>query len=90
MSDEGKLEAIAKVRGKNNALNEMIKMVLEKNDESTEVVHLFHVAAEETAKGVAEKLMAGGVKKVHIYQLGPSISAHVGVGTIGALFHSEK
>ncbi|MBR4880235.1 MAG: DegV family protein [Clostridia bacterium] len=90
MSDEGKLETIAKVRGKNNALNEFVKMVLDKNDESTDTVYLFHVAAEETANNVAEKLMAGGVKKVHIYQLGPSISAHLGTGAFGALFHSEK
>ncbi len=90
MSDEGKLEAIAKVRGRQNAINEMVNMVLEKKDETTDIVHIFHVGAPDTAEAVAEKLTAGGIKKVHIYQMGPCIAAHVGVGGFGALFHSEK
>ena len=90
MSDEGKLEAIAKVRGKHNAINEVAGMVLEKKDETTDIVHVFHVGAPDTADAVAEKLRAGGINKVHIYQLGPCISAHVGAGGFGAIFHSKK
>ena len=90
MSDEGKLEAVAKVRGKHNAISEVAGMVLEKKDETTDIVHVFHVGAPDTADAVAEKLRAGGINKVHIYQLGPCISAHVGAGGFGAIFHSEK
>ncbi|MBQ7094424.1 MAG: DegV family protein [Clostridia bacterium] len=90
MSKEGKLEAIGKVRGRNNAINEIVKMALEKYGEGSGVVHILHVGCEDAGKQVEQKLLDGGVKETHLYQLGPAISAHLGIGSVGVLMRAGK
>ncbi len=90
MSKEGKLEAVGKVRGRHNAINEIVKMALEKYGEGSGVVHILHVGCEDAGKQVEQKLLDGGVKETHLYQLGPAISAHLGIGSVGVLIRDGR
>lgn len=90
VSDDGKLEAIGKVRGRHAALDKIVDMSLEKIDETSSTVYICNSDCKDDADYIAEKLKAAGVKETVIYTLGPDISVHVGVGTVGIIFHSEK
>ena len=90
MSDDGKLIPIGKVRGMHKALDEIVRMSLEKIDDSTDKVYVANVGCRENAEYAVKALEEKGVRNVVMFDLGPVISSHVGCGTVGIIFHSEK
>lgn len=90
MSDEGLLVPIAKIRGRQHALEELVRMALEKIDGSSTVIYIPNVGCTEEAEKVANMLREKVSAPVEVYSLGPAISTHTGIGTIGIVFHSEQ
>ena len=90
MSDDGKLIPIAKIRGRHHALDEIVKMALDKIDASSKEVFVVDVGNLEDSMYVKKQLENNGIKNITLYTLGPVIATHVGIGTVGILFHSDK
>ncbi len=88
VDDEGHLINVAKVRGRKNSLDAIVKHMEESAiDPGAQVVFISHGDCLDDAlyieKQVKEKL---GVKKVFINQIGPVIGAHSGPGTVALFF----
>ncbi len=94
INDEGKLVPLEKVRGRKKSLSVMIDRMEEQIGAFKEKQILpcvIHGDCGEEAKAVAQMMKDRfGFEQVHIAQIGPSIGAHSGPGTIGLLFMGEK
>lgn len=94
INDEGKLVPLEKVRGRKKSLSVMVDRMEEQLGAFKEKQILpcvIHGDCEEEAKAVAQMMKDRfGFEQVHIAQIGPSIGAHSGPGTIGLLFMGEK
>lgn len=90
VSDEGKLIAKAKVRGRKNALLALAKHFADEVYAPTQQVYISHGDDIEAAKFVRDTIMKEyGATNVIIGDVGPVIGAHSGPGTI-ALFYMGK
>lgn len=90
VSDEGKLIAKAKVRGRKNALLALAKHFADEVYDPTQQVYISHGDDIEAAKFVRDTIMKEyGATNVIIGDVGPVIGAHSGPGTI-ALFYMGK
>lgn len=90
VSDEGKLIAKAKVRGRKNALLALAKHFADEVNDPTQQVYISHGDDIEAAKFVRDTIMQEyGATNVTIGDIGPVIGAHSGPGTI-ALFYMGK
>lgn len=96
VNDEGRLVALAKVRGHKKALQTLVDNMKEKVGsfvDKQEFVGIIHGDCEEEAK-----LLAAMIKdefgipedKFLIEPIGPSIGAHSGPGTLGVAFLGER
>lgn len=86
VSDEGKLVAVQKVRGRKNALVELAKRYDAECTDKTATVFIAHGDAMEAAETLKGALLQYGAKHIVIGEIGPVIGAHAGPGTI-ALFY---
>lgn len=87
-SNDGMVEAFAKVRGLKKAISKMVDFIEEKIDKpEDEVVYVLHADALEnaelTAKMIEERVSP---KEVRIAEVGPVITCHAGVGVFGVYF----
>lgn len=90
VSNEGKLIAKAKVRGRKNALLALAKHFADEVYDPTQQVYISHGDDIEAAQFVRDTLMQEyGATNVTIGDIGPVIGAHSGPGTI-ALFYMGK
>lgn len=94
INDEGKLVPLEKVRGRKKSLSVLIDHMAEQigslKDQQI-LPAVIHGDCEEDANAVAQMMKDRfGFEKVHVAQIGPSIGAHSGPGTIGVLFMGEK
>lgn len=81
---EGKLEAVAKIRGKKKGLKEMIQLTL--TDIAQPKVALAYTGDRAVAEAVREELLTDPrVQEVEISPLGPVIATHTGVGVIAVV-----
>lgn len=93
ITEEGKLLALTKVRGRNKSISTMVSLMEERlgdlKDKQT-VIGILHGDCEEDAlrlkQSVEEKF---GYDNFIIAPIGPSIGAHTGPGTIGVCFLGE-
>jgi DegV family protein with EDD domain len=88
VNDEGKLETVAKARGRKAALTTLVDKVVETaiNPEE-QTMFISHSACREDAESVAAEVKARcGVKEVVISDIGPVIGSHTGVGCIAMCF----
>ena len=91
VNEEGKLETIGKVRGRKNALKELVdKMKANASLEELNYAFISHSACLEDAEYV-EKLVKEAYPdiKVVISSIGPVIGAHTGPGTIALCYHGN-
>jgi len=91
MSEEGKLSAIGKARGKKQALTEIVnKMEKAVGKTPNDFFTVCHADAIEDAEFVA-KLMSErfGIKDYLINYIGPVIGSHTGCGTIAIFLMAE-
>ena len=90
VDNEGKLTAIGKVRGRKKALQELVKLMDEKIGSfgaGCDTIFISHGDCEQDAKYVAEKVKEKyNIKNIIINQVGATIGAHSGPGTMALFF----
>lgn len=92
VSEEGKLEAVEKIKGRKKSLKNLVEKVKEHIVNSAEqVIFISHADAledaEEVKKGIMEHCQ---VKDVWIGSIGAAVGSHAGPGTIAVFFMGEK
>lgn len=84
LNAEGKLEAIAKIRGRKKGIKEMLNLTLDNLDHSTVMVaYTGDLEAAEVIK--ATLLEDSRVSDVLLTELGPIIATHTGTGVLAIL-----
>lgn len=90
VDNEGKLTAIGKVRGRKKALQELVKLMDEKIGSfgaGCDTIFISHGDCEQDAQYVAEKVKEKyNIKNIIINQVGSTIGAHSGPGTMALFF----
>ncbi|MGI8256930.1 DegV family protein [Blautia difficilis] len=90
VDNEGKLTAIGKVRGRKKALQELIKLMDEKIGSfgaDCDTIFISHGDCEQDAQYVAAKVKEKyNIKNIIINQVGATIGAHSGPGTMALFF----
>lgn len=94
INDEGKLVPLEKVRGRKKSLAVLVDHMEEQIGSFRDrqiMPSVIHGDCEEDANAVAQMIKERfGFESVHVAQIGPSIGAHSGPGTIGVMFMGEK
>ena len=81
---DGRLDSVAKVRGKKKAQTEVVRMTLEDIADPRVVIAYAGADSQEVAQTLKDQLLASEqVNEVLILPLGPVISTHTGPGTLG-------
>ena len=90
VDNEGKLTAIGKVRGRKKALQELVKLMDEKIGSfgaDCDTIFISHGDCEQDAQYVAAKVKEKyDIKNIIINQVGATIGAHSGPGTMALFF----
>ncbi len=94
VDNDGKLTAIGKVRGRKKSLQELVKLMDEKigsYHDSCDTIFISHGDCEDEADYVAEKIKEKyQIKTVIINQVGATIGAHSGPGTMALFFVGDE
>ena len=92
MDDNGKLESLAKCRGRKAALNYLLDRMAESFDpEIDDTVFIGHGDCPEDAEYLANKVRERfGVKNVYINYIGAVIGSHTGPGVAVLFFYGKK
>ena len=89
LNQEGKIDALEKVRTKKKALQRLMDLAVEKADGKKAHVGIIHAQApaeaEVVQKALSERINAA---EMDIYELSPVIGTHVGPGTLGIALHT--
>ena len=84
VKSDGRLDSVAKVRGKKKAHAEVVRMTLEGISDPRVVIAYAGLDSQEVAQTLKDQLLASEqVNEVLILPLGPVISTHTGPGTLG-------
>lgn len=91
-SREGKLESVAKVRGRKKALAYIIEQSLANLDDPEEApCVVLHSACREEAERVRDALLEKEPRlDIHVENIGPVIGAHTGPGAIAVCFLGKE
>ena len=92
VDDNGKLESLAKCRGRKAALNYLLDRMAESYDpEIGDTVFIGHGDCPEDAEYLANKVRERfGVKHVYINYIGAVVGAHTGPGVATVFFYGKK
>ena len=94
VDNDGKLTAIGKVRGRKKSLQELVKLMDEKigsYHDICQTIFIRHGDCEDEANYVAEKVKEKyQIETVIINQVGATIGAHSGPGTMALFFVGDK
>ncbi|HEM4767575.1 TPA: DegV family protein [Streptococcus suis] len=89
LNAEGKLEAIAKIRGRKKGIKEMLNLTLDNLDHST--VMVAYTGDIEAAEAIKATLLEDSrVTDVFLTELGPIIATHTGTGVLAILSINKK
>ncbi|MBY5026350.1 DegV family protein [Streptococcus suis] len=89
LNAEGKLEAIAKIRGSKKGIKEMLNLTLDNLDHST--VMVAYTGDIEAAEAIKATLLEDSrVTDVLLTELGPIIATHTGTGALAILSINKK
>jgi DegV family protein with EDD domain len=84
LDDQGKIDALEKVRTKGKATARLIKLAVEQADGRPVNVSVMHANAIEEVKNLRDQLLEQlDCAQIEIYDISPGIGVHVGPGTIG-------
>ena len=90
VDNEGHLVPLLKLRGRNKALMSLIDDMSKKMgsfEDENDVIFISHADSLDDAKIVADEIIKSfGQKKIMINNIGPTIGAHSGPGTIAIFF----
>ncbi|QZY55901.1 DegV family protein [Crassaminicella profunda] len=88
---DGKTHMLRKVRTKKKALKEMIDLFLEDiRDHGLGEVMVHHIHCEEEAIKFANSLSEKVGESIGIASIGPVIGTHVGPGSLGIVYYTQK
>ena len=92
VSEKGKLEPIAKARGRKIALNRMVERVVQTiENPADQLIYISHGDCLDEALYVKEQLLKQiDVKEVLINFIGPVIGAHSGLGTLAIFYRGNE
>ena len=92
VDDNGRLESLAKCRGRKAALNYLLDRMAESFDpEIDDTVFIGHGDCMEDAKYLEQKVRERfGVQNVHINYIGAVVGAHTGTGVAVLFFYGKK
>lgn len=84
VDDNGKLVPVAKVRGRKQALDTLVKLILERAEGvENDIVAISHADCMEDAEYIKNQIQEKtGIEKFIIYSIGPVIGVHSGPSTI--------
>ncbi|MEE3746054.1 DegV family protein [Streptococcus suis] len=89
LNAEGKLEVIAKIRGRKKGIKEMLNLTLDNLDHST--VMVAYTGDIEAAEAIKATLLEDSrVTDVLLTELGPIIATHTGTGVLAILSINKK
>jgi DegV family protein with EDD domain len=90
LNNQGKIDALDRVRTKRKATARLISLAIEKADGKSAQIGIFHANAPDEADQIQEQLISQiDCKQLGIYNLSPVIGAHVGPGTVGIGIYPE-
>ena len=89
---EGKLNSVAKLRGRKKAINYLLDQAVENIvDPKESMIIVLHADAREEADKIRTQLMTRLPEaEVRIYPVGPVIGAHCGPGTLAICFIGKE
>ena len=88
LDEQGKIDALEKVRTKRKAIERLIQLAVEQADGKPVNVGVMHANAIKEANNLQEKLLEQlDCKQIGIYDISPVIGVHVGPGTVGLAIH---
>jgi len=88
--NEGKIDALERVRTKRKALERLIDLAEEKAGGRPVHLGLLHATAPDAAAELQARLLERlNCREAHTFELSPTIGAHVGPGTVGVAFHAD-
>ena len=87
--NQGKIDALEKVRTKRKATERLIQLAVEKADGKPVNVGVMHANALEEVENLRNQLLQQlDCTQIEIYDISPAIGVHVGPGTIGLAIYS--
>jgi len=88
LDDQGKIDALEKVRTWRKATARLIELAVEQANGKHVNVGVMHANARKEAKNLQEQLFEQlDCTQIEIYDIGPVIGAHVGPGAIGLVIY---
>lgn len=86
VTTEGKIGVPGKALGRNKALSTLVKMVTEKQIDTTFPIYSLYAVGEENTEKLEQKLGKEGVRVTKRLQIGSTIGCHIGPGAYGVIF----
>lgn len=86
VTQEGKIGVPGKALGRNKAISTLVKMVTEKDIDTTFPIYSIYSFGEENTEKFEQKLGKEGVRVTKRLQLGSTIGCHIGPGAYGVIF----
>ena len=91
LDDQGKIDALERVRTKRKAITRLIELAVEKAAGRPAHVGIVQAVALEEAEYIQAQLMLQlNCKQAEIYDFSPAIGTHVGPGTVGIAIYPEE
>ena len=90
VTKEGKMAVPAKALGRNKAISTLVKMVTEKDIDTTFPIYSLYAVGEENTEKLEQKLGKEGVRVTKRLQIGSTIGCHIGPGAYGVIFVTKK
>lgn len=85
VTQEGKIAVQAKALGRNKALSTLVKMIAEKDIDTTFPIYSLYAVGEENTEKLEQKLGKEGVRVTKRLQVGATIGCHIGPGAYGVV-----
>ena len=90
--DEGHLIAVEKVQGRKKSIKTLVENTLRnmKQDGELDMIVVGNNDAPEEAEEAAQMLREGGANQVEVWDIGITVGAHSGPGTISIFYYADK
>lgn len=86
VTQEGTMAVPGKALGRNKAISSLVKMVTEKEIDTSFPIYSLYAVGEENTEKLEQKLGKEGVRVTKRLQIGSTIGCHVGPGAYGVIF----
>jgi len=91
LNDEGKIDALERVRTKRKVMARLVQLAIEKASGKSVHVGIIHADASREARNLKMQLLRKlDCKQSEIYDISPVIGTHVGPGTVGIGIYTEE